>query len=68
MHDTERRICILEEQFIFQEKMIDELNEVIIAQQDEMSRLEERLHLLEQKLNMLTIQTGQIENPPPPHY
>jgi len=68
MHDTERRICILEEQFIFQEKMIDELNEVIIAQQDEMSRLEERLHLLEQKLNMLTIQTGQVEDPPPPHY
>jgi len=68
MHDTEKRICILEEQFIFQEKMIDELNEVIIAQQDEMSRLEERLQLLEQKLNMLSIQTGQVEDPPPPHY
>jgi len=68
MDDTENRLRVLEEQFVFQEKMIDELNEVIIGQQDQLNRLEERLHLLEQKLTVLALQPGQEQDPPPPHY
>lgn len=68
MTEINNRLCNLEEKFVFQERMIDELNDVIIAQQNQIDRLEEQLELLERKLTLIARHPAVNGEPPPPHY
>ncbi len=67
---AEKRLQVLEEKFEYQDNTIDALNDVIIDQQNQITKLEERLNRLESML--LNIHTEAAipggEEPPPPHY
>lgn len=63
------RMQLLEEKFAFQEKIIDDLNEVIIGQQAQLDHLKEQLR----ELRELVTAAQQPPFPPfgsdpPPHY
>jgi SlyX protein len=63
------RFEIVESKILFQDRMIDELNEVVTKQQDQIDLLTTELNRLRQDL--ANIQEGGIdgvEEPPPPHY
>lgn len=63
------RFQVLETRAIYQERTIDDLNEVVTKQQDQIDRLTSELERLRQTL--LTIQEHglkDVEEPPPPHY
>jgi uncharacterized coiled-coil protein SlyX len=68
--DIANRLQLLEEKFEFQDSTIDALNEVIIEQQQQLEKLEEKIGNLEGLF--LSLQgdpsTGGGEEPPPPHY
>ena len=70
MDDIANRLQLLEEKFEFQDSTIDALNEVIIDQQQQLEKLEEKIGNLEGLF--LSLQgdpsTGGGEEPPPPHY
>jgi len=68
--DIANRLQLLEEKFEFQDSTIDALNEVIIDQQHQLEKLEEKIGNIEGLF--LSLQgdpsTGGGEEPPPPHY
>jgi len=68
--DIANRLQLLEEKFEFQDSTIDALNEVIIDQQHQLEKLEEKIGNFEGLF--LSLQgdpsTGGGEEPPPPHY
>jgi SlyX protein len=68
--ESGKRLQLLEENFEFQESTIDTLNQVIIDQQGQLDKLEEKINRLEGLL--LSVQTESLsgggEEPPPPHY
>ena len=70
MDDIANRLQLLEEKFEFQDSTIDALNEVIIDQQHQLEKLEEKIGNIEGLF--LSLQgdpsTGGGEEPPPPHY
>jgi SlyX protein len=68
--ESGKRLQLLEEKFEFQESTIDTLNEVIIDQQVQLSKLEEKIKRLEGLLFSMQIEpiAGGGEEPPPPHY
>jgi len=53
MDETSERILRLEEQFLFQERTIDQLNSVIIEQQAQLNVLENRIKTMEKRLALL---------------
>jgi SlyX protein len=65
---TTKRLQYLEEKSAYQERLLDDLNEVIIEQQAQLNQIEERLHRLVSELNAMRHGTPDISDVPPPHY
>jgi uncharacterized coiled-coil protein SlyX len=63
-----RRLQILEENFLYQEKMIDTLNEVIIEQQTQLNSLHDDISRLQAILSTMQDHSDNADDPPPPHY
>lgn len=64
------RIVELESKVAFQDELINRLDEILVAQRDELDRLAERVRRLEEQLKAGTtsmIRT-EAEETPPPHY
>jgi len=66
--DLQYRIRILEEKFEYQERTIDDLNEVIIEQQKQLNALEEQMERLRTLLTAIQDRPDEGQDPPPPHY
>lgn len=66
--DLQYRIQILEEKFEYQERTIDDLNEVIIEQQKQLNVLEEQMDRLLTLLTAIQDTPNEGQDPPPPHY
>jgi len=66
--NTNERIRVLEERSAYQDRTIDALNEVIIAQQEQLDRLEEQVRRLQNYLANLSDAVPGTVDPPPPHY
>ena len=64
----EERMADLEIRQAFQDDTIQELNDVIVAQQRLLARMETQLQLLAQRQNYLHNQFDETPNEPPPHY
>jgi len=65
----EDRFEVLESKVLYQDRTIDDLNEVVTKQQDQMDRLSAEVERLRQAV--IGIQERGIdgvEEPPPPHY
>lgn len=62
------RLQILEENFLYQDKMIDALNEVIIEQQTRLNLLHDEISRLQAMLSTMQDHPDNGEDPPPPHY
>jgi uncharacterized coiled-coil protein SlyX len=62
------RLQVLEENSLYQEKMIDALNEVIIEQQTQLNSLHDEISRLQAILNTMQDHPDNGEDPPPPHY
>lgn len=67
--DVDMRLQSLEEKFEYQDRTIDALNEVIIAQQNQLALITEELERLKTMLRTLEdTPAGGFNEPPPPHY
>jgi uncharacterized coiled-coil protein SlyX len=66
--DISTRMQILEEKFAYQERMIDALNEVIIAQQEQLGTIEDQFRRFRALLEAGHDQFPGGQDPPPPHY
>lgn len=66
---TDDRLTALEERAAFQDKTIDELNDVIAAQWREIDRLKRRMQAIDDQIAAVEqlARSGKAE-PPPPHY
>lgn len=67
-NDLVERLQVLEENFLYQEKMIDALNEVIIEQQTQLNSLHSEISRLQAILSTMQDHPDKGEDPPPPHY
>ncbi len=65
--DVNRRLDELELRSAYQERMIEELNDVMIQQQTRLAQLEQALNKLRSQLAEPQIRRPQDETPPP-HY
>lgn len=61
---------LLETKVAFQEMTIEELNQMVVNLQSDISKLKEQLTLLSQKLQATQVSNiaSLSEEPPPPHY
>ncbi len=66
--DVTHRLRILEEKFAYQDKTIDDLNDVIIEQQAQLTSLEDKIRRLEAMLAAIENSPGGVVEQPPPHY
>lgn len=59
----------IQTQLAFQERTVEKLNEVVIAQQRQIDELEKQMKILANKLRDVAL-SDQVETPepPPPHY
>lgn len=62
------RLQVLEENFLYQEKMIDALSEVIIEQQTQLNSLHDEISRLQAILSTMQDHPDNGGDPPPPHY
>lgn len=62
------RIDTLEANAAHQERIVDELNEVVLTQRREIDRLTRSLETLMSRIASLEEQAPLPENAPPPHY
>lgn len=68
LDDINNRIQILEEKFEYQERTIDDLNDVIIEQQTQLNSLEDQISRFQSLLAAIEDRPSGGEEPPPPHY
>lgn len=70
--DVDERLQVLEGKVTFQDRTIDELNQVLTKQQDQVDLLTTQLTTLRETLDSaLADASGTVEGgeePPPPHY
>ncbi len=66
----EKRFVYLETKLIYQEKIIEDLNEVVTNQQNQIDEFSKRLLALEEhtKIMLPSIIRNRDEESPPPHY
>lgn len=64
---TEERFVILETKLAYQEKLLGDLNDVLLERTRQLDKLESRVKQLEQLLREGAPETL-AEEPPPPHY
>jgi SlyX protein len=66
----EERFVDLETRLVFQERTIEELNEVVIRQQGQIDVLEEKLEAIVNHIRegASPVQGDARDEPPPPHY
>ena len=67
----DEKIIAIETKVAYQDKTIMELNEIVIAQQNELSLIKKELVLLNQKIEAMGAGAGVKplnEEEPPPHY
>ena len=67
--DMEERLARLEEQIYFQEHTIQELNDVLFAQQRQLDAMQRTLtEMAERERKLLELVAEKPENSLPPHY
>ena len=70
MNNVENAIIDLQTKLSFQDGLLEELNLVVTDQQHQIMRMESALEAL--RVQVKTLQTdnrsGEIKEPPPPHY
>ena len=67
--DMEERLARLEEQLYFQEHTIQELNDVLFAQQRQLDAMQKTLtEMAERERKLLELVAEKPENSLPPHY
>ncbi len=67
--DMEERLTRLEEQIYFQEHTIQELNDVLFAQQRQLDAMQKTLtEMAERERKLLELVAEKPENSLPPHY
>jgi SlyX protein len=65
----EKRMIVLEEKLEYQDYTLEKLNEVIIAQQNQIDKLENELARLREKMEANDLEVDESGGePPPPHY
>ncbi len=67
MHE-DHRFVILETKFAYQDKLVSDLNDALIAQQKQLDAILARLHYLEGQFKNGAGDAEQPANDPPPHY
>ncbi len=67
MHE-DHRFVILETKFAYQDKLVSDLNDALIAQQKQLDTILARLHHLEGQFKNGAGDGEQPANDPPPHY
>lgn len=65
--DTARRLVDLESRVLEQDRLLEQLNEVVIEQGAALERLAERVRILQEAQAGNAGESGAAE-PPPPHY
>ncbi len=63
----EDRVRELEIKVTYQERLLEELNQVVIEQDKELDRLRRSVELLTDRVKAAA-QRGEVPNEPPPHY
>ncbi len=64
----EERIIELEKKVSYQEKVIEDLNDVVVGQQKELDRLKIRWDDLQKQVMSGSLVKNQEDEEPPPHY
>ncbi len=67
-HDSSIRIAELEHRITEQEKVIADLNEMVVAQWKKVDLLERRFKELRDEFEASNEQRDKAPEPPPPHY
>jgi SlyX protein len=58
----------IETKLAFQEDALQQLSDVLIAQQERIDQLEARIELLAEQLLTQAVERGDVPDDPPPHY
>ena len=70
MNNVENAIIDLQTKLSFQDGLLEELNLIVTDQQHQIMRMESALEVL--RVQVKTLQTdnrsGEVKEPPPPHY
>ncbi|WP_040976052.1 SlyX family protein [Necropsobacter massiliensis] len=69
-HNSDQRLAELETKIAFQEKMLEDLNQALVAQQFALDKMQLQLRYLANKLKDMQPSNiaSQAEETPPPHY
>ncbi|QDS96796.1 SlyX family protein [Adhaeretor mobilis] len=68
-NDAEARLILVEERLAFLEQQVEQLNEVILSQQQDLTNLRRKLATSEQTVERLSNSLGEdLPHEPPPHY